>query len=70
MAISFYEILLDASALALGIVLIFYLVKPSRQLPLPPSPKSDPIIGHLRYLVDTTNDHILYAKLSKELNCV
>ncbi|CAE6506514.1 unnamed protein product [Rhizoctonia solani] len=37
-----------------------------RALPLPPSPKSDPFIGHLRFL-PSVDEHIAYKKWSDEL---
>ncbi|CAE6398389.1 unnamed protein product [Rhizoctonia solani] len=38
-----------------------------QNLPLPPGPKPDPLIGHLRAL-PTSEEHRVYAKWGKELN--
>ncbi|KAG8768622.1 hypothetical protein FRC12_005453 [Ceratobasidium sp. 428] len=63
-----FELLLDISILILALAfLCFRLRSCGRQLPLPPSPNSDPIIGHLRVL-PTSNEHLVYARLSDELH--
>ncbi|QRV78649.1 cytochrome P450 family protein [Ceratobasidium sp. AG-Ba] len=69
MVLTFYEQALGAGLLALTIALTF---RPGRdrKLPLPPSPKSDPVIGHLRCLVaaNKVGEHLYYARLREELN--
>ncbi|QRW00927.1 cytochrome P450 family protein [Ceratobasidium sp. AG-Ba] len=66
MILSFFSLLLVASASILATLLLFRR-KSSHKLPLPPSPKSDPIIGHARK-IPSVDEHLVYAKLSKELN--
>lgn len=36
------------------------------ELPLPPGPKADPIIGHLRYL-PSSNEEVVYKRWSDDL---
>ncbi|QRW00929.1 cytochrome P450 family protein [Ceratobasidium sp. AG-Ba] len=66
MTLSFSPLLLAASASILATLLV-YRRKSSHKLPLPPSPKSDPIIGHARK-IPSVDEHLVYAKLSKELS--
>jgi hypothetical protein len=37
----------------------------ARKHPLPPGPKPDPLIGHLRAL-PTSNEHLVYTRWGKE----
>jgi hypothetical protein len=57
-----------AIALAVVIVAWFGYIKPNHQdkKPLPPSPRSDPIIGHLRILPEQ-NEHVLYREWGRQL---
>jgi hypothetical protein len=57
-----------AIALAVVIVAWFGYVQTNHQknMPLPPSLKSDPIIGHLRILPEK-NEHVLYREWGKQL---
>ncbi|QRV86904.1 cytochrome P450 family protein [Ceratobasidium sp. AG-Ba] len=66
MTSSSISLLLAASASILATLLV-YRRKSSHKLPLPPSPKSDPIIGHVRK-IPSVDEHLVYTKLSKELN--
>ncbi|KAF8749948.1 Pleckstrin homology domain, partial [Rhizoctonia solani] len=52
-----------------GILTYAIYTKPSRahSLPLPPSPKADPLIGHLRAL-PRSDEHLVYAQWGKDLN--
>ena len=44
-----------------------YMQSNRRKLPYPPSPKADPLIGHLRKL-PMGNEHIAYRNWGRELN--
>ncbi|CEL57258.1 O-methylsterigmatocystin oxidoreductase OS=Aspergillus flavus (strain ATCC 200026 / FGSC A1120 / NRRL 3357 / JCM 12722 / SRRC 167) GN=ordA PE=2 SV=1 [Rhizoctonia solani AG-1 IB] len=47
--------------------LLWYILKQKKSaLPLPPSPKSDPFIGHLRFL-PSVEEHIVYKRWGDEL---
>ncbi|GAB1517009.1 hypothetical protein RhiTH_000052 [Rhizoctonia solani] len=52
-----------------GILTYAIYTRPSRahSLPLPPSPKADPLIGHLRAL-PRSDEHLVYAQWGKDLN--
>lgn len=56
------------AAIIVAISLIFVLSKYtriSRPYPLPPGPKGEPILGHMR-IVPVHNPELYYQKLSKE----
>ncbi|QRV92069.1 cytochrome P450 family protein [Ceratobasidium sp. AG-Ba] len=62
-----YELFLDSFILALIISLLIAWLGRRRQIPLPPSPQSDPFIGHLRRL-PAVDEHLVFARMGEELN--
>ncbi|KAG9091356.1 hypothetical protein FRC07_011869, partial [Ceratobasidium sp. 392] len=64
---AFSELMLNIGVLVLAATLWYFRPRRGDKLPLPPSPKADPIIGHLRSL-PTSDEHLVYARLSDELN--
>ncbi|CAE7138903.1 unnamed protein product, partial [Rhizoctonia solani] len=54
-------------SLILGSCALYALSRRTSKPPLPPGPKPDPFIGHLRVL-PTSNEHTVYAQWGKELN--
>jgi hypothetical protein len=64
--LSQFEILLTLAILVLATILLSSIPRRAQKLPLPPSPKSDPIIGHLRYLPTSEQDNV-YTRWSQEL---
>ncbi|CAE6381379.1 unnamed protein product [Rhizoctonia solani] len=61
----------DIPLTILAVVLITYVIHTrsprARKLPLPPGPRADPLIGHLRAL-PTSDEHLVYTRWGKELN--
>ena len=64
--VSAKELAAAASITALGIYLVNRLTQPSK-LPLPPGPKSLPVVGHL-FSMPRSDEPAAYANMSKELN--
>ncbi|KAF8602798.1 cytochrome P450 [Ceratobasidium sp. AG-I] len=64
--VSVKELVIAVSITALGIYLVNRLAQPSK-LPLPPGPKSLPIVGHL-FSMPRSDEPIAFAKMSKKLN--
>lgn len=65
-SISVKELAITGGLATLAIYLVKHLTQPSK-LPLPPGPKSLPIVGHL-FSMPRADESIAYANMSKELN--
>ncbi|CAE6385703.1 unnamed protein product [Rhizoctonia solani] len=64
---SHISLVATAVTLALASWTLYALPRRTQKLPLPPGPKSDPVIGHLR-VMPASDEHRVYAKWGKELN--
>ncbi|CAE6486506.1 unnamed protein product [Rhizoctonia solani] len=58
---------LTIAVITLAVWALYAWPRRAQKLPLPPGPKSDPLIGHLRVL-PTSEEHRVYARWGKELN--